>query len=84
MCYKTQPELCRERTNECLTHLQVGDLQSAHVQTDHITGGGEAVVRVSDVAERGLGEELLLCQRPVDGMSVNRHTPLTQQMTGGS
>lgn len=47
-------------------YLQVCDFQSVHVQADDITGGSEAVIRLNEVAELGLGEELLLCQRPAE------------------
>lgn len=45
-------------------YLQVLYLQSVHVQANHIAGSGEAVAGFNDVAELGLGEELLLCQGP--------------------
>lgn len=46
-----------------LYFLQVFDLQSVHVQAYHITRGSETVIGLNEVAELGLGEELLLCQR---------------------
>lgn len=45
-------------------YLQVFDLQSVHVQVDDVTGRSEAVIGLNEVTELGLGEELLLCQRP--------------------
>lgn len=52
-------------------HLQIFDLQSVHVQQDDVTGSGEAVVRLNDMAELRLGEELLLCQRPAEMKSCS-------------
>ncbi len=58
--YGVEPFLRKKYTQ----YLQVLDLQSVHVQAYHITGSGEAVTRFNEVAELGLGEELLLCQGP--------------------
>lgn len=47
--------------NKHTQYLQVFDLQSVHVQAYDVAGGSEAVMGLNEMAELGLGEELLLC-----------------------
>lgn len=54
-------EMAQFQINKHTLYLQVFDLQCVHVQAYDLTGGSEAVVRVNEMAEFGLGEELLLC-----------------------